>query len=206
MSDTTAVAWIAAGSAIGGGLVAGLLSGAYQHLREYGSRPILEIDFADDDSHKVESTERSSDGREASYVYIRVRVRNTGRQVARGCRVFLAYLEEVHPSGETTRTVFHDSRQLAWAGFKFGSADISRGLSFYADVLRVSTDVLGWWISVEQLFASEQGLKSYAGTNRFHLVAACDNAKLARCVVDVSYAGDWHNLRAVAVRFDSASW
>jgi len=113
MSEATTAAWIAAGSAIGGGLVGGLLSGAYQHLRDYWNRPNLEIDFEDDDSHKVESTEQSSDRKDVSSVYIRVRVRNTGRQIAKGCRVFLAYLEEVHPSGRTTRTVFHDSRQLA---------------------------------------------------------------------------------------------
>jgi hypothetical protein len=205
MSDATTVVWIAAGSAIGGGLVAGLLSGAYQHLREYASRPILKIDFADDDSHKVESSEQSSEGTEAYYVYIRVRVRNAGRQVARGCRVFLVYIEEVHPSGQTTRTVFHESRQLAWAGFKFVPTDLPAGLDFYSDILRVSKDVSGWVISVEQLFANERSLKSYEGTYRFHLAATCDNAELAWCVVDVSYAGNWRNLRAVAVRFDSAS-
>lgn len=199
MSETTTVAWIAACSAIGGGL----LSGAYQHLRDYWNRPVLEIDFGGDDSYIVETTEHSSDGRDASYLYIRVRVRNTGRQVAKGCRVFLARLEEVHPSGQTTRTAFHDSRQLAWAGLRFVPVDLPRGLEFYADVLRVSKDAPGWDISVHHLFASERSLKGYKGTYRFHLVATCDNSEPARCVVDVSYAGDWHNLRAVAVAADS---
>jgi len=192
-------AWIAVGAAIGGGLVAGLLTGFYQHWREHWNRPILSIDFQDDKFHRVESTHKRSDGKEDSFVYIRARVRNTGRNVAKDCRVFLAHLEEVHPSGKTTRTVFLDSRQLAWSGWNFVSLSLPAGLDFYADVLRISKAASGWGISVEQIFASEQDLKSYSGTYRFHLVATSENAVPARCTVDITYAGDWRNLRAVAV-------
>jgi hypothetical protein len=73
------------------------------------------------------------------------------------------------------------------------------GLDFYADVLRVSKSVPGWDISVKQLFASEGGLRDYSGTYRFHIVATSENAAPAACVVDVTYAQDWHNMRAVAV-------
>jgi hypothetical protein len=192
-------AWIAGGAAIGGGLVAGLLTGAYEHWREHRNRPILAIDFQDDDLHRVETPDERSEGKDPPYLYMRVRVRNTGRRAAKSCRVFLAYLEEVHPSGLTTRTVFLDARQLAWAGFKFDPLDLPRDLDFYADVVRVSKAASGWGISLEQLFSSERSLESYKGTYRFHVIATSDNARSARCVIDISYNGDWHNLRAVPV-------
>ena len=198
MSELTA-AWIAAGAAIGGGLVAGLLTGAYQHWREYRNRPILAIDFQDDDYHKVEAPGDPAGGNNPPYVYIKIRVRNNGHWAAKGCRVFLSQLEEVHPSGKTTRAFFLGSRQLAWEGLKFVPLDIPSDLDFYADVVRVSKAASGWEMAVEQLFASERSLQSYKGTYRFHAVVTSENAWPARCVVDVSYDGDWHNLRAVAV-------
>jgi hypothetical protein len=48
------------------------------------------------------------------------------------------------------------------------------------------------------LFESRTGLTSYKETYRFHLIATADNAEPATCAVDVSYDGDWHNLRAVS--------
>jgi hypothetical protein len=203
MNDTMITVWIAAGASLGGGLVCGLLSGAYQHWREWWIRPILEIDYQDDESHKVESNEHRPDGTVHSYIYVRVRVRNMGRRVAKCCRVFLSKLEEVHPSGQTTRTAFHDSRQLPWAGFRFGVAELPRGLDFYADIVRFSKQLPGWNISIEGgLFSSEDALKIYSGTYRFHLTVTADNADPATCAVDVTYAQDWKSVRAVALRSD----
>jgi hypothetical protein len=192
-------AWIAGTAAIVGGMVAGLLTGAYETLWSWWNRPILVIDFEDDDSHRVETT-GSLDGKEPPCIYLRVRLRNVGRWSAKGCRVFLAHLQEVHPSNQTTNTVFLDSRQLAWAGFYFSALDVPRDLDFYSDFVKISKAESGWGISVQQLFASEGDLKGYRGTYRFHLIATSDNARPAKRVIDVSYNGDWHNLRAIPVK------
>jgi hypothetical protein len=130
---------------------------------------------------------------------VRVHVHNTGKRPAKCCRIFLARLEEVHPSGKTTRAPFFDSRQVAWAGFLFTPFDLPRGLEFYADVTRVSKATSGWAIFVDRLFSNERVLEQYSGTYRFHLMATADNTEPATCIVDVTYNGDWHNLRAVRV-------
>ena len=42
-------------------------------------------------------------------------------------------------------------------------------------------------------------VKNYSGTYRFQLTVTADNAEPATCEVDVTYAGNWNDLRAVAV-------
>jgi hypothetical protein len=132
-------------------------------------------------------------------IYIRARVRNTGREVARSCRVYLAELTEIRTSGQIS-TSLYDAKQLQWAGLDFIPLDIPRGVNLYVDLAWVSKDQPGWRFSVQRLFASQSGLKTYRGTYRFHLLATAHNADPAVCSVDVSYDGDWHSLRAWEVK------
>jgi hypothetical protein len=76
-------------------IVGGLLSGAYQHWREHFSRPKLEIDYEGTAANKVEIISEKIDGIDPGAIFIRARVRNTGRRTAKGARVFLASLQEV---------------------------------------------------------------------------------------------------------------
>ena len=188
-------ALIGAGAAIAGGLI----SGAYQHARDWFNRPKLRIDSEEAAANKVEADYKAADGTAVSEIYIRARVQNTGRQIAQGCVVFLAKLEEVHPSGGTTSTVFFDSRPLTWAGWNFLPRDVPSGLDFYVDVMRVSKSAPGWKFSVQKLFWNEEALQSYSGTYRFTLMVTADNAEPASCKIDITYNGDWHSLRAVQV-------
>jgi hypothetical protein len=199
VTDILTAALIGGGAAIVGGVIGGLLSGAYQHIRDHASRPRLQIDYEGvEGAHRVEVDYTDKENRPVAEIYIRARVQNKGRRVAKGCLVFLANVREVHPSGMTT-TSFHDSMPLAWAGWNFSPRDIPRGVEFYVDVVRVSKHVSGWRFSVERLFASHAELKDYRGTYRFSLMVTGDKADPAMCEVDVTYDGDWHNLRAVAV-------
>lgn len=194
MESNIDTALIGAGAAIGGGLI----SGAYQHARDWFNRPKLRIDSKETAANKVDSEYKRDDGTLVSEIYIRARVQNTGRQVAKGCVVYLASLENVHPSGKTTSTAFFDSRPLSWAG-GFSPINLPPDLSCYVDLMRVSKSDPGFNLSVEKLFASEFGLQGHTGTYRFHLMVTADNAQPASCKVDVTYNGDWHSLSAVEV-------
>jgi len=189
-------ALISAGAAILGGFLGGFFSGTFLHFYEWLKRPKLQLDYkAVKGANEVEA-EYTKEGNQVADIYVRARVRNTGKRVARSCCVFLTSLEEVQPSG-TTPTVFHDAMQLAWAGSQFVPRDVPRGVEFYVDILRVSKHSSGWSFSVQKLFANQAKLKDFRGTYRFHLLATADNALPARLAVDVSYNGDWHNLRAI---------
>jgi hypothetical protein len=151
MTETLEIAIVGAGAAIAGGL----LSGAYQHCRDHLSRPKLEIDYEGSAANRIETNYKRGDGTEAADVFIRARVKNTGRRTAKGAQVFLTSLKEVHPSG-TTPTTFHDSMPLAWSGWKFTPRDIppAPNVHFFVDLMRVSKHDPGWLLSVEQLFSS----------------------------------------------------
>ncbi len=191
MSDTLTVALVSGGAAIAGGL----LSGAYQHARNHWTRPKLQVDYEGSDGNKVDSEIKKGE-KVVSEIYIRVRVRNGGRSVAKGCRLFLTALHEVHVSG-VTQTNWYDSMPLPWAGWDFTPRDVPSGPEFYVDVVKVSKDYSDWIFF--KLFASQTNLKNYRGTYRFRLLATADNADPVVREIDVTYDGDWHNLRAVAV-------
>jgi hypothetical protein len=201
MSETLKAAWIGVGGAIIGGIVGGLLTIISQCLLEYVRRPVLSIDFKNDCYHKVESEDEFGSPGRATLMYIRARVRNkNGRQVAKECRLFLANLEMVSPTGETTPTALLGSRQLAWAGFNLVPLDLPSGLDLYADIVRFPKSSLPFWDFFPfELFNSELRLKDYKGTYRFHLVATSDNAEPATLVVDITYNGDWDNIEVKVV-------
>jgi len=195
MTDNLKIGLVGAGGAV----IGGLLNGAYQHALDWFRQPQLRIDYEGTEANKVDVEYQQGD-KSIAEVYIRARVRNTGRRIARGCRVFLVALNEVHSSGATTQTVLRDSLVLAWAGYHFEPRDVPRGVEFFADVMRVSKHQPGWLFSVERLFASHARLKDYRGTYRFCLMVTGDNTSPSTCEIDVMYDGDWHNLRALQHR------
>jgi hypothetical protein len=179
-------------------ITGGVLSGAYSYLLARYNRPNLLIDYIGSAANRVEA-DHPVNGVSESFVYIRARVQNKGRHIAKSCRVFLTALDEVRIGGTTTPTVLADSKVLSWAGWKFAPIDVPAGVEFYVDLMKVSKHREGWDFSVEKLFADQQNLKHYKGTYRFSLMISGDNAEPTACKVDVEYHGDWNNLRAAQV-------
>jgi hypothetical protein len=180
-------------------LVSGLIGSLIPIVIDWFTRPRLSVDYANDDGHFVDFDQIRRDGVDISAVYVRVRIENVGRRVAKGCRVFLTRLEEVLPS-ETKSTNLHDALVLGWPGGKdYSPRDIPRDVEFYADVVCVAKRTPNWMFRVQQMYAKNLDLPKYRGTYRFHILATADEADPAQCKVDVTYDGDWHNFRAVPV-------
>jgi hypothetical protein len=178
-------------------VVGGMVTGFYHHARDWWTKPRLSLDYVNDPAHFVDVDRIRPDGTNASAVWVRVRARNTGRRTAKGCRIFLVGLEEVHTSG-TTSTPLHDSPVLGWPGGKdFAPRDIPRGVDFYADVVHVSKQNSDFLFSVNQILDDAKGLGKYRGTYRFHILITADDADPAQCKIDVTYDGDWNHFRAV---------
>jgi hypothetical protein len=199
MTETTEIALVGAASALFGGILGGVLSGVFQLTRDWFLRPRLRIDYIGQDPNKIDVDFKKDDGTHVANVYIRARVRNIGRRPAKGALVFLTSLKEVHRSGKTTETSFHDSVALSWAGWNFEPRDIPPApvVCFYVDLIRVSKHEPGWNFSAKRLFGNEAAIKSYSGTYRCQLTLTADDAKPAICEIDVTYERDWHTLRAV---------
>ncbi|HEX4580890.1 MAG TPA: hypothetical protein VH139_02465 [Acidobacteriaceae bacterium] len=196
--DNATVAWISGGSAIGGGLVAGLLSGAYEHVRHWSSRPKLCLDYGEKEEASIVSVVTGTNEGNLNHLYVRVRLRNTGQRIAKHCVVYLASIEEVHESGNKA-TAFSDAMPLSWPLNDYKPRDIPNGADFYLDLVKISKHVESWALGVQQLYASQLPMLKFKGTYRFHLVATADNAESVKCTVDVKYAQDWNTLRAFPV-------
>jgi hypothetical protein len=163
------------------------------------STPILDVDYEGTPANKTEA-HYTRDGVKVDEIYIRVRVRNLGTGTAKGVRVFLTDLHEVHNGVTTPTSLVWDSLQLAWAGWKFDAQDVPEAVSFYADVMRVSKQNSGWLLSVQKVrLANDADLDHYSGTLRFQITVTADNAPPTTCEIHVTYNKDWHSLRAVQV-------
>jgi hypothetical protein len=162
--------------------------------------PKLSIDYKGAPANKTEARFTKNDGVTVDEIYIRVRVRNLGKQTAKGARVFLTDLHEVQNGIVSQKSFVWDSLQLGWAGWDFDPKDVPQGVSFYADVMRVSKQTSGWLLSVQKMrLANDADLVHYSGTLRFQVTVTADNAAPASCELDVIYNQDWHSLRAVPV-------
>jgi hypothetical protein len=65
-----------------GAVCGGLLSGFYQHVRDLATKPILSVDYKNDDAHLVDFDLIRPDRTNWSAVYVRVRIRNLGSRPA----------------------------------------------------------------------------------------------------------------------------
>ena len=188
MTQAMPVGWIAAGAAIVGGLV----SGAYQHARDWWTRPKLQLGFEPED----DKLEASWEGTHAfNGIVFRASIRNCGKRPALNCKVFVIALDKIHSSG-TTLTGFKDSRQAPWAGWSFEPRAIYSAGTLYVDFVRVSKLASGWEFPYERTMAQDKALQGYRGIYRFQLVAVADNAEPCYLKIDVRYEGDWHNADA----------
>ena len=151
MSNELLAAFIGASAAIVGAIV----TGVFDSFRRYIMRPVLRLSFKErDDAYCVEST-YEVDGQSRTSTFIRVRLSNSGKSVARDCRVFLTEIKEIngmraHP------TKIYDAKQLPWAGYPkdYISRPVPSGIHSYVDVLRISKGDSSWNFLVKALFAS----------------------------------------------------
>src|ERR1700722_13592830 len=162
------------------------------------SQPLLEVDYEGTDGNRVDAHYKNKDQVDVNDIYIRVRVRNVGGRTAKGARVFLTGLWEVHES-QPPRIRLNDTLLLPWAGWAFEPRDIPPEITFYADVVRVSKNKAGWILSAKWV-PPNAALETYSGTYRFQVKVTADNAATAACEGDVTYKQDWHTLQAAATQ------
>jgi hypothetical protein len=180
-------------------VLSGLFSGlGGRRLEAWLSAPKLEVDFIPDDGGFRTEGSWNEGPVEVTQIYIRARVRNVGAVVAKQCRPYLVKLEEVQPSGTTSAELF-DSCVLHWPGYPhdFAPRDIPKGINQFFDIVGVFKNRPGWRFAFGENFSSHRELAHYRGTYRFKVLVTGDGVKPAGRKIDVTYNGEWNNLRAV---------
>ncbi len=189
--------WAVAAAGIAGAVIGGFVGGITPHFVAWYFRPQLKIDYLGADENIVTSEDPGDSGQIVENLWVRARVRNTGRLRAEKCQVFLTSLHEVRADGSVSARLIKDSKPLQWAGGSRAPVDVPPGVEFYVDLLKVSKAVSGWGMLFD-LFRHQrkENLERYSGTYQFHLMISGDNAPPQTCAINVEYKQDWHTLRA----------
>jgi hypothetical protein len=182
-------------SSFAGGVIS---SACARYLDERWFGPKLSIHADNGPEYKVERPYNQAD-EDSSNIYIRVKVTNDSKRIAKQCTAWLADVQEVRNGQAHKTSSYHDSKQLPWAGSKREPIDIPYGTAHYVDVVVFSKHEPGWRFPVK-LFASQQELTRYKGTYRLTVLVTSDGAKPVSRQIDVTYHGDWNTLRIDDVR------
>jgi hypothetical protein len=117
--------------------VLGFVSAVFaEPVRSWILRPKLRVTFARTDDCFTPT--RTAGGEKARW--IRVKVENEKKRLAKGCRAYLVRIESKSPdSSEWVDTIYVDSIQLAWAcrkeEDKYASVELPFGVAQYIDVV-----------------------------------------------------------------------
>lgn len=107
-------------------------------IRQRFFRPILKLSF----SNAEDCVARTGTVAGHNAVYVRAKVVNQKRTLARRCRAFLVNVEQLNTRNVFEPTIYADSIQLAWScreqGTQRDAIDLPHGVSQYVDV--VATD------------------------------------------------------------------
>jgi hypothetical protein len=175
LPDPWLLAFVSAGAAIGGGLV----SGFFEYVAWWITRPKLRLFFKD----TIDSgcrREASSGDEFPHRVYLRVRVCNKGWTTARNCRVYLEDIQIVQTSG-IKATQFIGATVQPWPPWDFKPREIPPGVAMFANVVAIDKEPPGGWILfLEERNVASPGLSAFKGDYRFSLVAVAECA-LPKC-------------------------
>jgi hypothetical protein len=132
--------------------------------------------------------------------YIKARVTNISKAIARDCRVHLINIEKKDEDGEFKPTIYSDSIQLAWScqhpDTRFKALDLAKGVRQYVDIITTRSGILEY---DPQLFVKPYRylpLITDTGIFRFTLqvLAAGADPKTLRVVFE--WDSSWDSFRA----------
>jgi hypothetical protein len=164
--------------------------------------PKLKVEFIEGDKGFITDTKEKG-VTEAHYV--RVKVINTGRQIAKQCRAYLVNVEKWNTStNKFEPTIYCDSLQLAWSARAnteeaYSPLDMPRDINQFIDIVSTRRPEIDYKIMVyAHLYRYEPLFKEH-GKFRYTVVVSGDNVKPASTKVVFEWSGDWHNFTVSVV-------
>lgn len=167
--------------------------------RIYG--PKLEVRFIDGDKAFVTDTKENG-VTEAHYV--RLRVVNTGRQIAKQCRAYLVNVEKWNTSaGNFEPTIYCDSLQLAWSAQAnvqeaYRPLDMAKEIRQFIDVASTRESENDYRIMTKPHLFRYEPLFKEQGRFRYTVQVSGDNVKPTSAKLIFDWRGHWHNFAVSA--------
>lgn len=120
--------------------LAGFLTAIFaEPIRQLIFRPELKLDFGDSQDYLSLTPEELADRRRIRAYYIRIKVTNEKRIVAKDCKAYLVNIEKSDQFANFKPTVYCDSIPLAWScqnkGEQYRGIDINKGFNQFLDIV-----------------------------------------------------------------------
>lgn len=162
-------------------------------LRRWIYRPVLKLEFTQADHFVAKTPERSGTSVYDAY-YVRVKVTNRSRSVAKSCRAYLVNIERRGHSGLWEPTEYCESLQLAWSArgdAAYTAIDLPQEVPHFIDVLSTRAVSASFLPTLSlQLFRYER-LFAMHGVYRFTILVSGDGVKPASLQVSFDWFGQW---------------
>lgn len=182
-----------------GSFILGFLSAVFvDPFREFLFSPKLRLSF-DNDSRCVSRTPERGNGQEREAIYIRIRVENTKRRLAKQLKAYLVNVETKNNNDKFEQSIYADSIQLAWScspsiETRLDPIDLPKGLDKYADIVatdsisnRYDFQIFPFPFRYEQLFDNEPK------TLRLTILVAGDGVNPEKIKLIFTWKGQWNN-------------
>jgi hypothetical protein len=133
--------------------------------------------------------------------YVRVKVVNVKRRIAKSCKGFLIKVEKLNASGQFQDTNYVDSIQLAWSCQGGDDAreplELVHGISQYLDVVATSESSNSFRLQIYPLPLRYEPLWSTApNTYRYTVQVSGDGPDPVQIKIVFSWKGNWQNVDA----------
>lgn len=166
-------------------------------LRRRIFRPVLRLSFEKNDSC-VSHTPLQNGGKEHEGYYIRLKVENTKRPLARACRAYLIVVEEKDENGLWKPTIYADSLPLAWSCQERNDArrpiDLPYGVTQFVDVVATDSLLNNYFVQVAPLPFRYLGLfDDKRKTFRFTVLIAGDGVQPKTAKIEFGWKGTWND-------------
>ena len=182
-----------------GALVGFFIAVFAEPLRQKLFKPVLDVEFVDDSPDYVTLTPES--GNNEAY-YIRVKVTNKKRILARDCRAYLINIEKKDGKGDFLPTIYCDSIQLAWSlqnqGEQYRGIDIAKDVNQFVDIIKTTktrNDANSFYPQIMVTPFRYENLFGETGTFRFTIQVSAANADPKNIKLIFDWGGVWDDFK-----------
>ncbi|BCK87752.1 hypothetical protein MIZ01_1545 [Sideroxyarcus emersonii] len=126
--------------------------------------------------------------------YVRIRVINDARPMAKECRAYLVGIEKKQTNGAFEPTIYCDSIPLAWSCREekaYESVDIPNGVAQFIDVVSVRSISDNYRLEIKPLPHRYVGFLHDKGTFRLTVQVSGENVKPVFIRVQFTWNGKW---------------
>lgn len=132
--------------------------------------------------------------------YVRIKVINTSRPLAKEIRAYLVGIEKKQADGTFASTLYCDSIPLAWScrgDQAYGPIDLPNGVSQFIDVVTVRSISSAFRLEVKPMPQRYVGFLQDQGTFRFTVQVSGENVKPVFQRIQFTWVGVWDKYEAI---------